>query len=155
MQRMASGNKVAPAVLVVDDDPDLVDLLSRFLSRQGMKILVASNGPQCLEIVQGSPPIDVIVLDIMMPGMDGLQVCAALKEIESARAIPIILLTARDDVEIRIAGVELGVSEFIVKPASGRDLVARIQTQVEASRKARAMEQTLQPSTTLKPTTKP
>jgi DNA-binding response OmpR family regulator len=152
---MASGNKVAPAVLVVDDDPDLVDLLSRFLSRQGMKILVASNGPQCLEIVQGSPPIDVIVLDIMMPGMDGLQVCAALKEIESARAIPIILLTARDDVEIRIAGVELGVSEFIVKPASGRDLVARIQTQVEASRKARAMEHTLQPSTTLKPTTKP
>ena len=99
MQRMASGNKAAPAVLVVDDDPDLVDLLSRFLSRQGMKILVASNGPQCLELVQSSPPIDVIVLDIMMPGMDGLQVCAALKGMESARAIPIILLTARDDVE--------------------------------------------------------
>lgn len=155
MQRMASGNKVAPAVLVVDDDPDLVDLLGRFLSRQGMKILVASNGPQCLEIVQGSLPIDVIVLDIMMPGMDGLQVCAALKEIERARAIPIILLTARDDVETRIAGVELGVSEFIVKPASGRDLVARIQTQVEASHKARAMEQALKPSTGLESATKP
>lgn len=155
MQRMASGNKAAPAVLVVDDDPDLVDLLSRFLSRQGMKILVASNGPQCLEIVQGSPPIDVIVLDIMMPGMDGLQVCAALKEIESARSIPIILLTARDDVETRIAGVELGVSEFIVKPASGRDLVTRIKTQIEASRKARTKEQELNPSSTLESTTKP
>lgn len=152
---MASGNKAAPAVLVVDDDPDLVDLLSRFLSRQGMKILVASNGPQCLEIVQGSPPIDVIVLDIMMPGMDGLQVCAALKEIESARSIPIILLTARDDVETRIAGVELGVSEFIVKPASGRDLVTRIKTQIEASRKARTKEQELNPSSTLESTTKP
>ena len=75
--------------------------------------------------------------------MDGLQVCAALKKMESARAIPIILLTARDDVTTRLAGVELGVSEFIVKPASGRDLVSRIQTQVEASRKARAMEQSL------------
>ncbi|MGE0684128.1 MAG: PleD family two-component system response regulator [Candidatus Binatia bacterium] len=155
MQRMASGNKAPPAVLVVDDDPDLVDLLSRFLSRQGMKILVASNGPQCLEIVQSSPSIDVIVLDIMMPGMDGLQVCAALKEIESARTIPIILLTARDDVETRIAGVELGVSEFIIKPASGRDLVARIQTQVEASRKARIMEQTPNSSPALESTTKP
>jgi DNA-binding response OmpR family regulator len=152
---MASGNKTTPAVLVVDDDPDLVDLLGRFLSRQGMKILVASNGPQCLEIVQSSPPIDIIVLDIMMPGMDGLQVCAALKETENARAIPIILLTARDDVETRIAGVELGVSEFIVKPVSGRDLVARIRTQIEASRKARAMEQTLKPSNVLETVTKP
>jgi DNA-binding response OmpR family regulator len=152
---MTSDDKVAPAVLVVDDDPDLVDLLGRFLSRQGMKILVASNGPQCLEIVQGSPSIDVIVLDIMMPGMDGLQVCAALKEIENARAIPIILLTARDDVETRIAGVELGVSEFIVKPASGRDLVARIQTQVETSRKARAMEQAFAPVPALKTVAKP
>jgi DNA-binding response OmpR family regulator len=152
---MVSDDKIAPAVLVVDDDPDLVDLLGRFLSRQGMKILVASNGPQCLEIVQGSPPIDVIVLDIMMPGMNGLQVCAALKEIESARAIPIILLTARNDVETRIAGVELGVSEFIVKPASGRDLVARIQTQVETSRKARAMEQALAPLPALETVAKP
>lgn len=143
MQKTASAEDSAPSVLVVDDDPDLVDVLSRFLSRQGMKTSVASSGVQCLEIMQAAPAIDVIVLDIMMPGMDGLQVCAALKKMESARAIPIILLTARDDVTTRLAGVELGVSEFIVKPASGRDLVSRIQTQVEASRKARAMEQSL------------
>lgn len=140
MQSMASGDKAAPAVLVVDDDPDLVDVLSRFLSRQGMKIFVASNGPQCLEIVQCASPIDVIVLDIMMPGMDGLQVCAALKEIESAQAIPVILLTARDDIETRLAGAELGVSEFIVKPASGRELVARIKTQIEVRGKALASQ---------------
>jgi len=146
MLRTAPGEDLAPSVLVVDDDPDLVDLLSRFLARQGMKTSVASSGPQCLEIMQTAPAIDVIVLDIMMPGMDGLQVCAALKKMENARAIPIILLTARDDVTTRLAGVELGVSEFIVKPASGRDLVARIQTQVEASRKARAMEQSLDSS---------
>lgn len=143
MHRTASIGDPAPAVLVVDDDPDLIDLLSRFLSRQGMKTFVASSGPQCLDIVRDSPSIDVIVLDIMMPGMDGLQVCAALKQIETARTIPVILLTARDDVATRLAGVELGVSEFIVKPASGRDLIARIQTQVEASRKARDMEKAL------------
>lgn len=144
MQRMASASNTTPAVLVVDDDPDLIDLLSRFLSRQGMKTFVALSGPQCLEIVREQPHLDAIVLDIMMPGMDGLQVCSALKQMETARTIPIILLTARDDVATRLAGVELGVSEFIVKPASGRDLVARIQTQVEASRKARAMEQAME-----------
>jgi DNA-binding response OmpR family regulator len=150
MHRKASVSDTTPAVLVVDDDPDLIDLLSRFLSRQGMKTFVASSGPQCLEIVREQPHIDAIVLDIMMPGMDGLQVCSALKQIETARTIPIILLTARDDVATRLAGVELGVSEFIVKPASGRDLVARIQTQVEASRKARAMEKALSvPAVTL------
>jgi DNA-binding response OmpR family regulator len=137
---MASTNDTAPAVLVVDDDPDLTDLLSRFLSRQGMRTLVASNGLQCLEIVRDYPSIDVIVLDIMMPEMDGLQVCAALKQMETARTIPIILLTARDDVSTRLAGVALGISDFIVKPANGRDLVARIHRQVEANRTARAID---------------
>jgi DNA-binding response OmpR family regulator len=152
---MASVSDTAPAVLVVDDDPDLVDLLSRFLSRQGMKTLIASSGLQCLEIVRAQPQIDAIVLDIMMPGMDGLQVCAALKQMETTRTIPIILLTARDDVATRLAGVELGVSEFIVKPASGRDLVARIQTQVEASRKARDMEKAFSAPAAVPPTSKP
>jgi DNA-binding response OmpR family regulator len=144
-----------PAVLVVDDDPDLIDLLSRFLSRQGMKTFVASSGLQCLDIVREQPHLDAIVLDIMMPGMDGLQVCTALRQMETARTIPIILLTARDDVATRLAGLELGVSEFIVKPASGRDLVARIQTQVEASRKARAMEQALALGSSAESTAKP
>lgn len=151
---MASGDKAAPAVLVVDDDPDLADVLSRFLSRQGMKTFIASNGPQCLEIVQCASSIDVIVLDIMMPGMDGLQVCAALKEIESAQAIPVILFTARDDIETRLAGVELGVSEFIVKPASGCELVARIKTQIEVRRKALAGKQSFNSSTVPGPVTK-
>jgi DNA-binding response OmpR family regulator len=133
----------APVVLIVDDDPDLVELLRRFLSRQGMTTLVAFNGPECLEKVRQNPAIDVIVLDIMMPGMDGLEVCAILRRTDPTRTIPIILLTARDDVATRLAGVQLGVSEFIVKPASGRDLVARIQTQLEASRKAREMEKAL------------
>jgi DNA-binding response OmpR family regulator len=154
MHRMASVDDTTLVVLVVDDDPDLIDLLSRFLSRQGMKTFAALSGPQCLEIVREQPHLDAIVLDIMMPGMDGLQVCSALKQMETARAIPIILLTARDDVATRLAGVELGVSEFIVKPASGRDLVTRIQTQVEASRKARAMGQAIEVSLPTEPAAK-
>ena len=131
-----------PTVLVVDDDSAIVDLFSRFLSRQEMVALAAYSGQQCLERVR-QHPVDVIVLDVIMPGMDGLAVCAALKEIASARFISVILLTAKDDTETCLAGKRLGVSEFVVKPASGKDLLARIQTQVQASRKARALEQAL------------
>ena len=140
MQRTASTEDIAPIVLVVDDDPDLTDLLSRFLSRQGIKTLVALSGTQCLETVERRPDIDVIVLDVMMPGMDGLQVCATLRQMKGASTIPIILLTARDDASTRLAGVELGVSDFVVKPTSGYHLVARIQAQVEARRKEQTID---------------
>ena len=131
-----------PTVLVVDDDSAIVDLFSRFLSRQEMVALAAYSGQQCLEHMR-QHPVDVIVLDVIMPGMDGLAVCAALKEIASARFVPVILLTAKDDRETCLAGKRLGVREFVVKPASSKDLLARIQTQVQASRKARTLERAL------------
>ncbi len=131
-----------PTVLVVDDNPDMVDILVRFLSRAGMVALPAYNGQQCLEKVsQGA--IDAIVLDVMMPGMDGLEVCAALKKMASACSIPIILLTAKDDLDTHLAAMRLGVSEFIVKPARIQDLVARLQVHLECNRKAREMERVL------------
>ncbi|MBI3304245.1 MAG: response regulator [Deltaproteobacteria bacterium] len=136
-----STRKVPSTVLIVDDDPDLLDVLARFLLRQGMLVLSARNGQQCLEKVRRNTTIDLIVLDVVMPGMDGLQVCAALRKIASARSIPIILLTARDDRKVRLAGRRLGVSEVLVKPVRGRELVACIQTQVKASRQARAVRQ--------------
>ena len=131
-----------PTVLVVDDDSAIVDLFSRFLSLQEMVALAAYSGQQCLDHVR-QRPVDVIVLDVIMPGMDGLAVCAALKEIASARFVPVILLTAKDDRETCLAGKRLGVREFVVKPASSKDLLARIQTQVQASRKARTLERAL------------
>jgi len=131
-----------PTVLVVDDDSAIADLFSRFLSLQEMVALAAYSGQQCLERVR-QHPVDVIVLDVIMPGMDGLAVCAALKEIASARFVPVILLTAKDDRETCLAGKRLGVREFVVKPASSKDLLARIQTQVQASRKARTLERAL------------
>jgi DNA-binding response OmpR family regulator len=124
-------------ILVVDDDHDQANLLVQFLSQQGMVALSAYSGQECLEQVRREL-IDVIVLDVSMPEMDGLEVCAALKQKLSTRAIPVILLTARGDVETRLAGVRLGVSELIMKPISGRDLLIHIETQVQTGRAARA-----------------
>ena len=120
-----------PSVLIVDDDIDLTDLLSQLLTRKGMRPVTAANGKQCLELVRYHPgAIDVIVMDITMPEMDGLQVCAVLKQIEKTREIPIILLTAKDDAAVRHASATLGVAEFLMKPVSGQDLIASIQAQL-------------------------
>jgi PleD family two-component response regulator len=137
--------KDPPVVLVVDDDPEQVDILIRFLSRQGIVVLSAYSGQQCLEVVHRHRrrPIDIIVLDVMMPGMDGLEVCAILKKRTASRSIPVILLTARDDMKILQQVARLGVSEFVVKPAGVRDLLTRIQTQVEVSRQTRKLERAL------------
>jgi DNA-binding response OmpR family regulator len=137
-----SDHAAPPTILVVDDSHDLVDLLTCLLSRRGMQVLSAYSGQECLRRVR-QHPIDVILLDVMMPGMDGLEVCAALREMTSICSIPIILLTARDDIRTRIAGAALGVSDFVVKPIKGKDLLERIQTQVEVSRRIRALEQVL------------
>ncbi len=131
-----------PTVLVVDDNPDMVDIQVQFLSRAGIVAVTAYSGQQCLEKVsQGT--IDAIILDVMMPGMDGLEVCAVLKKMDSACSIPIILLTAKDDLDTHLTAMRLGVSEFIVKPARIQDLVARLQVHLECSRKAREMERVL------------
>jgi len=131
-----------PTVLVVDDNPDMVAIQVQFLSRAGIVAVTAYSGQQCLEKMnQGT--IDAIVLDVMMPGMDGLEVCAVLKKMASACSIPIILLTAKDDLDTHLTAMRLGVSEFIVKPARIQDLVARLQVHLECSRKAREMERML------------
>lgn len=135
-------NIIPPTVLVVDDYPDLVEMLSHFLSKKGIQVLAAYNGQECLDKVR-QHVIDVIVLDVMMPGMNGLEVCAALREMAAGCSIPVILLTARDDMKTRLAGVALGVSEFVVKPVRGKDLLARIQTQIEVSRNMRALDDAL------------
>ncbi|MBI3248586.1 MAG: response regulator [Deltaproteobacteria bacterium] len=131
MSKRVSPPTTAPSVLIVDDDLDLTDLLSQLLVRKGMRPVTAANGKQCLEFVQHHPAIDVIVLDITMPEMDGLQACAVLKQREKTREIPIILLTAKDDASVRHASATLGVAEFLMKPVSGQDLIASIRAQLE------------------------
>ena len=122
----AQPSAASPAtVLVVDDNKDAVDIISRLLAQHGLNALRAYSGQECLELVR-SCTVDVIVLDVMMPGMDGLEVCRHLKQVVPTP--PIILLTAKDDRTTRAAGMALGASEFLVKPVNPRDLIARIHT---------------------------
>lgn len=136
-------------VLVVDDNKDAVDIIARLLSHHGMTAIRAYSGLECLEIVRECS-VDVIILDVMMPGMDGLEVCKQLKQI--APAPPVILLTAKDDMATRAAGMSLGVSEFVVKPVNNRDLLARIKTQLSTRQWEREIDQT---SAIIEPPKKP
>jgi DNA-binding response OmpR family regulator len=131
-----------PAVVVVDDDPGRMDTLTCLLSRAGMVALPAYNEQQCLERVkQGA--VDVIVLDVMTPEMDSLEICATLRKMATTCSIPVILLTVRDDLDTQLAAMRLGVSEFILKPARVRDLLARIRVHIEFKRKACEMDRAL------------
>jgi DNA-binding response OmpR family regulator len=116
-----------PTILVVDDNKGVLEFLLLLLSKHGLAVVGASSGSECLAIVN-SRPVDLIILDVMMPAMDGLQVCEELKKTHPA--IPIILLTARDDMMTRAAAIDLGVSEFVAKPVNNRDLLSRVRTQL-------------------------
>ena len=131
--------RLPATILVVDDHPELVDILSHLLKRNGLNVLAAYNGNDCLEIVR-EKPVDVVILDVMMPHMDGLTVCAKLKQLSPS--LPVILLTARDDMQTRTKGMMLGVSEFVVKPINNRDLLARVQTQIRTRQWEREIDQT-------------
>jgi DNA-binding response OmpR family regulator len=135
---------VAATILVVDDDPNARDITARLLQREGYQVRIASGGEECLRLVESSP-VDLILLDVMMPGMDGFAVCAALHA--RGRQIPIILLTAKDDTDTRLEGMQQGVSEFLTKPIHTRELYARVRAQLhilELGRQLDKVEQNLQ-----------
>jgi len=116
-----------PTILVVDDNKGILELLILLLSKHGLSVLSASSGNECLAIVK-SRPVDLVILDVIMPVMDGLQVCQELRKITPS--MPIILLTARDDMMTRAAAMDLGVSEFVAKPVNNRDLLNRVRMQL-------------------------
>jgi len=133
-----SNDGVTPTILVVDDNKAILDFLVLLLSKQQFAAIGASSGRQCLQIVQ-SQHVDLVILDVMMPVMDGLEVCQELKKL--APSIPIILLTARDDMMTRAAAMDLGVSEFVAKPVNNRDLLARVRTQLRNLEWGKAADQ--------------
>ncbi len=116
-------------VLVVDDDRNAVDILQRLLTREGFVVHCAHSGHDALATAT-KHHVDVILLDVMMPGMDGFQACEALRKSERTRAIPVILLTAKDDMETRVVGMRLGVSEFLTKPINKTELFQRLRAQL-------------------------
>src|SRR2546421_5472214 len=114
-------------ILIVDDEPFNIDLLEQQLEEFGYATVSARNGQEALDKVAAEAP-DLILLDVMMPIMDGLTVCRILKENDETRLIPIVIMTALGAVEDRIRGIEAGADDFLTKPVDERELLARIQT---------------------------
>ena len=114
-------------VLIVDDDPDIVRLVSYNLSHSGYEVQIATSGREALDLVQKQPP-DLIVLDVMLPDVDGLEVCRTLRLQAPSRRIPILMLTARGEEIDRVVGFELGADDYVSKPFSPRELVLRVKS---------------------------
>jgi DNA-binding response OmpR family regulator len=131
-----------PQILVVDDDQDTVAILARHLEREGFVPIEANSGAQCLKMVHENE-VDVILLDLMMPEMDGFQVVKALRDDPVTAEIPIIMITARDDLDARAEGMRLGVSDFLAKPVFRRQLASRVRAQLEVVETARNATDTM------------
>jgi DNA-binding response OmpR family regulator len=131
-----------PRIMVVDDDPDTVSIVAHHLQREGFVAVEAVSGSECLLIVQ-EHPVDIILLDLMMPEMDGFAVCRALRDNPGTAEIPIIMITARDDLDARAEGMRLGGSDFLAKPVFRRQLANRIRAQLEMIAAGRATEAAL------------
>jgi two-component system phosphate regulon response regulator PhoB len=114
-------------VLIVDDDPDILRLVSYNLSQAGFQVTTAATGRTALEYTQKHPP-DLIILDVMLPDVDGLEVCRTLRQRDHSRRIPIIMLTARSEEIDRVIGFELGADDYVMKPFSPRELVLRVKS---------------------------
>jgi DNA-binding response OmpR family regulator len=115
-----------PHTMVVDDDQDTVAILARHLQREGFVPIQANSGAECLKLVLENE-VDVILLDLMMPEMDGFQVVPARKADADTAGIPVIMITARDDMDTRAEEMHLGVSDFLAKPVFRRQLANRIR----------------------------
>ena len=127
-------------ILVVDDDPTTCALTTTLLEREGYRTRWCTNGREALEIV-ATTPISLVLLDVMMPGMDGFEVCTRLRATEAGKQIPIILLTGRNDVDTRLEGMQSGVSEFLAKPVTRHELLARVRAQLHILDLTRQLEQ--------------
>jgi two-component system response regulator VicR len=122
-RRILSENSVAAKILIVDDEPPIIDVLAYNLKRANYEVLIARDGEEALAQARREQP-DLIILDLMLPYLDGLEVCRSLRR---ERDVPIIMLTARDDEVDRVVGLELGADDYVVKPFSVRELLARVK----------------------------
>ncbi|MFC1404260.1 MULTISPECIES: response regulator transcription factor [unclassified Streptacidiphilus] len=124
---------VSPSrILVVDDDPTVAEVVTRYLHHAGYSVERAADGVAALAQATAGRP-DLVVLDLMLPEMDGLEVCRRLRADPGARGVPIVMLTAKGDEQDRISGLELGADDYVTKPFSPRELVLRIQSVLRRS----------------------
>ena len=117
---------MASRVLVVEDEPDIRDLLAFHLEREGYQVTRATTGPEALRQLRVAPP-DLVILDLMLPEMDGLEVCRRLRAEPVTAALPVIMLTAKGDEVDRVVGLEIGADDYVVKPFSPKEMLARVR----------------------------
>lgn len=115
-----------PTVLVIDDEDNIVQLIKYNLEKENYRVLTAQDGPAGLAMASGNPP-DLIILDVMLPGRDGLDVCRTLKARPQTAPVPIIMISARAEDIDKILGLEMGADDYVTKPFSPRELVARVK----------------------------
>jgi DNA-binding response OmpR family regulator len=118
------------SVLIVDDDPSISRMIRRALEMEGYRVLTAASGQSALDVLEQETP-DLVLLDIAMPGMDGYTVCRRLRQ---SSEIPIIIVTVKDDTEEKVAGLEAGADDYVVKPFSTAQLVARVKAVLRRAR---------------------
>lgn len=126
-------NEQKPTILVVEDEPTLIDTLEYNLTRQGYTVSTAADGFKALELARSLRP-DLIVLDLMLPGLDGFEICRILRQEMST---PILMLTARDDEIDKVVGLEVGADDYLTKPFSMRELMARVKAHLRRVRMIR------------------
>lgn len=113
-------------ILIAEDDRDLVDLIRYNLEREGFQVMAVSDGAEALRRIRQSPP-DLLLLDLMLPGLPGLELCKALRRDERFNRLPILIISARGEEGDRVLGLELGADDYLTKPFSPRELVARVR----------------------------
>jgi DNA-binding response OmpR family regulator len=126
------------SILIVEDDPDIAQLIEHSLQRAGHAVERLSSGTAVMPRLR-THPVDLVILDLMLPGMDGLLVCQAMRGEPSTAAIPIIILTARGEESDRVSGLELGADDYVTKPFSPKELSARVAALLRRSARAPAL----------------
>jgi two-component system alkaline phosphatase synthesis response regulator PhoP len=129
-------------ILIVEDDPDIADLVARYLDKAGFTTERAASGREALQAIGARPP-ELVVLDLMLPQVDGLEVCRLLRANEATAALPIIMLTARAEESERIVGLELGADDYVAKPFSPNELVARVRALLRRAHRVASPTRTL------------
>ena len=129
--------KAAPAILIVDDTPFNVELFQDVLESEGFRTKTAYDGPTAVEICHRDPP-DLVLLDVVMPGENGFQTCARPKSDPATDDIPIIFLSALDDVQNKVMGLKVGGADYISKPVDTREMLARVRVHLRMRERNRA-----------------
>jgi DNA-binding response OmpR family regulator len=129
-------------ILIAEDDHDIAELISHYLTKAGWSAHVAPTGDKALAYVRNHE-VDVVILDLMLPGMSGFDVCQALRSERATADLPVLMLTARTEEHDRVKGLELGADDYISKPFSPNELVARVRAVVRRSRRTEPAEQVL------------